>query len=210
MTKIRINLIIVFLFGFFVSHSQNDNILETLFDKHQLITVNKIIDFYDKFVIQQTENTIFIDKAYNDFLNKNCPIAIESGNLSLLLPPKNLKFDFYKTLDKDAFKEIFVICDSIKYFNRNKKEWTYLYQPYSFSLNIQGQYFQLLKVLSSRNDFFNSYFKSVETCGDLSPANYSAIMTEFKNIDFSKKEERLVLIINLLHGQDAIDIDELK
>jgi hypothetical protein len=138
----------------------------------------------------------------------NCQIAIDSGYLSVLLPDKNLKNEFYATLDKEALKEIFIISDTVKYYNRLNNEWISVYQPFSFTLNNDGQYFQLLKTLSTRNDFFKSYFESVENCGDLCPTNYAAILTGFHNIDFKKKEERLVLIINLLHAQETLNFVE--
>lgn len=202
------NIVIVALFGLFVSCSQTDSALEKVFDKHQLQTVIKIINFYDTYVLQQVENTLTIDKAYHEFLSINCPIAIDSGDLFVLLPDKKLKSEFYETLDKEALKEIFVISDSVKYYNRLKKEWISVYQPFSFTLNNHGRYFQLLKTISTRNDFFKSYFESVENCGDVCPTNYAAILTGFNNIDFKKKEERLVLIINLLHAQETLNIDE--
>jgi len=208
MTNYITNILRAGLFALLVGCSQADSILEKVFDRQELQTVNKIIIFYDTFVLQQVESASTIDKAYNEFLSINCQNAIDSGDISGLLPDKNLKNEFYATLDKEALKEIFIISDTVKYYNRLNKEWISVYQPFSFTLNIDGQYFQLIKTLSTRNDFFKSYFESVERCGDLCPTNYAAILTGFHNIDFKKKEERLVLIINLLHAQEPLNIVE--
>jgi hypothetical protein len=208
MTNYIKNILRAGLFALLVSCLQFDSTLEKVFDRQELQTVNKIIIFYDTFVLQQVESASTIDKAYNKFLSMNCQIAIDSGYLSVLLPDKNLKNEFYATLDKEALKEIFIISDTVKYYNRLNNEWISVYQPFSFTLNNDGQYFQLLKTLSTRNDFFKSYFESVENCGDLCPTNYAAILTGFHNIDFKKKEERLVLIINLLHAQETLNFVE--
>jgi uncharacterized membrane protein YwaF len=65
------------------------------------------------------------------------------------------------------------------------------------SLNLRGKYFDFLKDLSLKNDFFKSYYENIQVAGDISPTHYSKILHEHSEIDFNNREERLVVIISL-------------
>ncbi len=203
MKKLRRYLTCIFILavGFFVSCSHQNKTLNKVFNSNQLITINKIIDFYDNFVIKQTGKNLLIDKAYVDFLSNTCPVAIERGDFNILLPGRKERLQFYKSLDKEALKEIYIINDTAKLCNGNKLTLN-VCQPFSFDLNMHGRYFKLLKILSKRNDFFKSYFELIKKSGGLNPQSYSHILKSFQKIDFTKKEERLVLIINLMNTQE--------
>jgi len=190
----------IFLVGvtFLYSFKSPDNTLKKVFNADELITVNKIIDFYDNFVLSKTSENLKIEDAYRQFLDNNCPLVEKSGDLSCLLPDVKEKLDFYSTLDKKNLEEIYAIADTVKYYNRAKGEFEKVYQPYSFMFNTQGKYYDLLKLLSKRNKYFKEYLESIDFVGDLSPSNYMAILDGYRNINFNKKEERLVLIVNLL------------
>lgn len=212
MTNWNKNIGLIFLVGATILYSfkSPDNTLKKVFNADQLITVNKIIDFYDNFVLSKTSENLKIEDAYRQFLDNNCPLVEKSGDMSRQLPDEKEKLDFYSTLDRKALEEIYGITDTVKYYNRFKKEFVKVYQPYSFVLNTQGKYYDLLKLLAKRNEYFKEYLNSIEVAGDLSPSNYIAILHGYKNIDFSKKEERLVLIVNLLHLQKNVEFENEK
>lgn len=212
MTHLNRKIGFIFLVGvtFLFSCKSPDNTLKKVFNADELITVNKIIDFYDNFVLSNTSKNLKIEDAYRQFLSKNCPLVEKSGDMSLLLPDEKEKLDFFSTLDRKALEEIYRITDTLKYYNRFKKEFVKVYQPYSFSLNTQGKYYDLLKLLAKRNEYFKEYLNSIDLAGDLSPSNYRAILHGYKNIDFSKKEERLVLIVNLLNSEKVIEFKNEK
>lgn len=191
--------IVVLVIGLFASCSHQDKTLNEVFNNNQLVTINRIIDFYDNFVLKQTGNKLSIDKAYEDFLSNTCPVVIETGNINILLPERKERLKFFKSLDKEALKEIYIINDTVSIYNSNERILN-AYQPFSFNINMDGKYFELLEILSKRNDFFKSYFEFVETSGGLNPQTYSHILKGFRNIDFTRKEERLVLIVSLLYA----------
>jgi hypothetical protein len=64
MTNYIKNILRAGLFALLVSCLQFDSTLEKVFDRQELQTVNKIIIFYDTFVLQQVESASTIDKAY--------------------------------------------------------------------------------------------------------------------------------------------------
>ena len=169
--------------------------LELVFNKSELVTIEKIISYYDEFVVSNSEIKHPIDIAYSEFLNERCQKAIMFNNLNFLLPENKGKFKFYDTLDSITFKEIFNIRDSINYTNG-----VTIYSPYTLSINYNGKYMDLLELLAQKNDFFNNYYQAIISTGDIGPYNYAVVLEEYDNLDFTKKEERLVLIINLLHA----------
>ena len=58
--------------------------------------------------------------------------------------------------------------------------------------------------------YFEKYYELILLAGDVSPSNYAMILYDYNKIDFSKKEERLVLIINLLRTGEVIKNDNIK
>lgn len=190
------------IFGLLISCANNEDIIRKTFTDNESVTVNKIIEFYDDFIYSQTDKTYRIEKAYLDFLKKTIPLTIQSGDLSPLVPEKNDKLIFYRTLNRNALSEIYDITDTVVVFSRSSKEYEKIYRPFSFSLNYSGKYIDFLKKLSNRNSFFEDYYESIMVAGGISPVSFSLILTYYENIDFSRKEERLVYIITILELQE--------
>ena len=182
--------------------------LTKVFNKTELKTIEKIIKYYDDYVISQTDNQLSIDKAYIAFLDKNASLATSTGDFNLFLPDKNERIEFYKTLDKSVLTEIYDIRDTLTIHFRGEDEARQFYSPFSFNLNYDGKYVSFLKELSSKSEFFKNYYESIQVAGDISPVNSEMILHDYNKIDFNKKEERLVLIINLLRTGETIKLDE--
>ncbi|MFA9388309.1 MAG: hypothetical protein ACERKD_00790 [Prolixibacteraceae bacterium] len=72
---------------------------------------------------------------------------------------------------------------------------------------MNGKYVALLEELSSRNDFFKNYYELIQVARDISPASYVMVIHNYHEIDFSKEEERLIVIINLLRASGPIVIN---
>jgi hypothetical protein len=182
---------------------QND-LLTQVFNQTDLQTIDKIIEYYDAFVISQTSNLLSVDKAYIEFFEKNNSILKQADGIYKLRPKQDQLLDFYKTLDKNVLSEFYNIKDTLTIHFRGENNFRKVYSPFSFDLNLTGKYFDLLKELSSRNDFFKKYFENIQNAGDISPVNYAMILLDYNKIDFSKKDERLVVIINLLHARAPV------
>ena len=198
---------VIFL-GQLMSFKESDEPLRKVFNQTELKTIEKIIKYYDDFVISQTGNQLSIDKAYIAFLDKTTPLVNEAVGVNVFLPDKNERITFYRTLDKGALSEIYDIRDTLTIHFRGEGKARKIYSPYSFSLNFDGKYVAFLKELSSRSDFYRNYYESVQVGGDISPKNYAMILQDYKKIDFNKKEERLVFIINLLRTVETIKRDK--
>jgi hypothetical protein len=135
MLMILRNLFLLSILCHTVSCSTPEGTLNKVFDANELVTLNKIIDFYDNFVQAHLEEKSSIDQDYLDFLNTNCPKVIESGDFSILSPDKTEKINFYKTLDREVLSDIFFINDTVKLFDKDQKEFVETYVPYSSMLN---------------------------------------------------------------------------
>ncbi len=206
--KILIFLFWMLLFGLLVNHAKADDILGKVFTEKELVTIDKIIQFYDQFVLSETNHLMPIEKAYVEFFGSAKLIIKNSEDLHLLAPSRNERINFYKTLDECSLSEIFTVDDTLKVRFRGSKEEHSLYSPYSFTLNLSGKYVIFLKELSTTNHFFKAYYESIEICGDICPTNYSLILSDYKEVDFSKKEQRLVIIISFLRLQETIRNNE--
>jgi len=191
-----------------MSFKKSDDLLSKVFNQTELKTIDKIIKYFDDYVISQTGNQFSIDKAYIAFLDKTTPLINETAGVNVLLPNRNERINFYGTLDKDALSEIYDIRDTLTIHFRGEDKARKIYSPYSFSLNFDGKYVAFLKELSLRNDFYKKYYDTVQASGDIGPSNYARILSDYKNIDFANKEERLVFIINLLRTGETIKRDK--
>jgi len=149
-------------------------------------------------VISQTSNQLTIDKAYTTYLDKMKASIEKASDYDLFLPSIDNRIEFYRTLDKNILSEIYNIKDTLTVNFRGENGPQKVYSPYSLSLNLHGKYFDFLKDLSLKNDFFKSYYENIQVAGDISPTHYSKILHEHSEIDFNNREERLVVIISLL------------
>jgi len=206
MQKYRLlNYILCLLFiGQLISCKKPNDTLSNYFTANELKTIEKIITYYDDHVISQTNTQLSIDKAYIAYFEKISPLVKEVADLNAFLPNKEEQIVFYQTLDKKVLSEIFIIKDTLTIRFKGEIESRKVYRPYSFDLNLHGKYAAFLKELSSRNVFFKNYYESIEVAGGISPVNYAMMLHDYNKIDFSKEEERLVVIINLLQTRETI------
>lgn len=204
----------VYLFGVLfvaqlMSFRKSDEPLHNVFNRSELKTIEKIIGYYDNYVISATGKSLPVEKAYLAFFDQRAPLVKEPADFNLFLPGKDNRISFFQTLNKSALSEIYNIKDTLAIRLKGVDEVRKVYRPYSFSLNVEGKYMGVLKELSRTNEFFRNYYQLVETCGDIGPANYDLILRNYKKIDFSKDEERLVVIIHLLRTGETIKADEV-
>jgi hypothetical protein len=149
-------------------------------------------------VLSQTSNQLTIDKAYTAYFEKINSSIEKASDLDQFLPTIDNRIDFYQTLDRDILSEIYDIRDTLTIRFRGDNEPRKVYRPYSFDLNLHGKYYDFLKELSLRNEFFKSYYESTQVTGGIGPTLYANILHENSEIDFSQREERLVVIISFL------------
>ena len=188
---------VVFL-GQLMSFRKSDDVLTKFFNQAELKTIEKIIQFYDDYVVLQTDNQLPIDKAYIAYLEKMKTSIKKADDFDKFLPLIEDRIEFYKTLDKKILSEFYDIKDTLRIRFRGENEPNIVYSPYSFDLNLNGKYYDFIKELSLRNDFFKNYYETIQVAGDIAPTIYPLIIYENNKIDFDNREERLVIIISLL------------
>jgi len=191
-----------------MSCKKSDDLLTNHFNKSEIKTIEKIIQYFDEYVIAQTSNQLTIDKAYTAYFDKMKASIEKASDFNQFLPTIDNRIAFYKTLDKNILSEIYDIRDTLKIQFRGEDTPRIIYSPYSFDLNLYSKYYGFLKELSLRNEFFKSYYESTQVAGDISPTLYAKILHENSKIDFSQREERLVVIISLLRLGKTIYADK--
>ena len=180
------------------SCKKSDDLLTNYFNKSEIKTIEKLIQYFDDFVITQTSNQLPIDKAYIAYFEKIKPSIGQAADFNMFLPSIDERIELYKTLDKEILSEIYDIRDTVTIRFRGEDEPRKVYSPYSFDLNLHGKYADFLQELSLKNDFFKSYYEIIQVAGDIAPTLYAKILHENNKIDFDNREERLVVIISLL------------
>jgi hypothetical protein len=191
-------LVLILACALFQTCSEQEDLLNQVFNYEQVVTIEQIIGFYDEFVLSNTDQSKTIEEAYLIFLKNLCPEIILKGDISPLIPSEKKRFAFCNTLDKKALSEIFFILDSAEVFNNEIKEWQKDAVPFYFSYNTNGLYTKLLEYLSIRNDFFKQYYQNFITSGEIGPTTYASLLIDYSKIDFSRKEERITFIVPFL------------
>ena len=187
------------LFGFVLlniitacSASDPDAVLKQVFNEKEVILVNQIISYYDNYVLSKTDENKSIKDAYQAFMSKNALSALKAGDLTIFATSRKELTALFETLDNDVFSNLFNIDENY---------------PYQVQI-IYPKYLEFMKVLSTRNDFYFSYYNKFEAVGDISPSIYSDIFSMYdehpegkkysETFDFSKKEDRFSFIIPFL------------
>lgn len=198
---------IVFLLQL-LSFKESDEMLTKVFNQPELKTIEKIIKYYDNYVISQTDNQLPIDEAYFVYFEKMKTSIKKADDFYQFLPSIDERIAFYNALDKKILSEFYDIKDTLTIRVKGENEARQFYSPFSFTLNYDGKFVSLLKELSSKNEFFNNYYESVQAAGDISPTNYSMLIQYCNKIDFQNRAERLVAIISLLRLGEMIYQDK--
>jgi hypothetical protein len=190
-------LALIAMMVFLTGCNKPNNLLLKHFSKAEIETIDKIITYYDQFVRSKSEANLSLDQAYKAYL-ANFKGSVSAGELSNYLPSKDNRIEFYQTLDSMHLAEFYTISDSVWVRTNRENGRQRIFSPYSFKLNLHGKYIAFLKEFCPSSTFFKDHYEHIEIAGDLSPSIYARIFHEYNQIDFNKKEERLVLIISLL------------
>ena len=208
-TQMRINIILcILVIAIFSACSTQKTIIEKVFNENQQVTVNKIIDFYDSFILKQTDNKLPINEAYLEFLNKNGLVSLDSGDVSFFIPSDEVLIPFFNSLERKALSEIYFTPDSVRVYDKQINDFKNVHILNYFVFNSEGKFMKLLKVLSRKNEFYQRYYKGNLRCGDICPTTYSTLLFEYKKINFNIKEEILTFIVPFLFLNKIISIEK--
>ena len=185
-----------------------DKNLKTVFSSNEVKNLDKLVAFFDSYVLAHTGNTKDIKQAYFRFLEENLPVVKESGDWNAILPANEERIAFYETLDREVLGEIFHIRDSVTVHYPGKAEPVTKYSPWYFTLNYEGRFVRFLEALSRENPFYKRFYEQVMTCGDICPSNYAQIMSAYAEIDFNSREQRLALIVSLLRINPIMKVSQ--
>jgi hypothetical protein len=203
---------ILFIFiitGIINSCSTKNDIFHKVFDKSERKTANELIKYYDDFILSKMQKDVSISEAYLMFLDKTIFDMNGYGDLSYLIPDYEEKDIFLKSLNRKDLSEFYFIQDSICVFNREKRKTENRYKPFRLMLNTEGSYFELLRQLSYKKEFFRMYYKDILVAGTISPSSWGLIFKDYHKVNFDNKEERLVLIVQFLQIQPEITHEEI-
>jgi len=182
--------------------SDADAVLKQAFDEKEIVLINQIISYCDDYVLSKTDKNKSIKDAYQEFLTVNGPLAIEAGD-GISFP---LDVAFFETLDKDVLAKLFEVTDTLYRWIPERGIVKAEYSPYQLEVNLTHKYSDFLKILSTRNDFYSSYYKGFNVAGGISPSMYSKILDAFskeseykETFDFSRKEDRFAFIVPFIY-----------
>ena len=199
--------------------SDTDATFKTVFDEKEVALINQVINYYDNFILSKTDKKKPIKDAYLDFITENASLVEILGDLSLFTPLREDNVAFFNTLDRDVLSNLFRISDTIYWYSSGNLIEEEFIPFQQFDINFP-RYFDFMKILSTRNDFYTDYFNFVDAIGDLPSAAFA--ISVYSNNDyferkkyneafnFSKKEDRFAFIVPFLFNSYLSDESNTK
>lgn len=189
--------------------SFKDKQVRKYFSEDEIPVLESIIAFVDSSITNDNNN---IRTAYLKFFN-----SLDSAYTFYHITSKNEDKSFFFSLNQDQ-KERFLFNLPSDVFNKIwtvqiprivKTRDTTLYNPenfWSFSLNNNGDYLNLLKALGRKDRYYKEISKAIETCGDLCPTIAAGMLTKINNFNFSDFNDRLWIAIFLITLEEPTEI----
>lgn len=199
-------LLVIALTYSLVACNKKETTLTTHFNESELQTIDSILTFFDQFVLSQTNEQLKIGDAYLAYFEQIKPNIEQADDFIDFIPPIEKRISLYESLNQNNLKAFFHIQDTM-FIRPSLEEPPFkMYSPYTFKLNVHGNYMAFLKDLSQRNDFLNTFYMNIYNSGEMSPANYAKIRNDFNQVDFNKKDEKLAIVIALLRLGRKMDV----
>lgn len=185
-----------------ISCQSSKPVIDQVFNEKEVKTINKIIDYYDAYVLSFYKDSIPIDQAYKKFVSFATPVSENTDNF-IFLPPESMQVPFVNSLDKNSLSELYFISDSVKVFD------TVIKVPYNFTLNYRGKFVhKFLKKLSRRNEILKNYYRGTILAGDICPTTIAMLMHDYENFNFNNRDERFAFISAFFFRREITETEE--
>lgn len=188
---------IVFTFMILSISCKEKSLIERHFSPDEIITINEIIEYYDNWIVSQTDEKN-ISKAYLNFLDKVQPKVLKENNTEYLLPDKENVRQFLSSLEQNNLDEIYLVEDYRLTFNQEKSVFDTVLSEYSLRIRYPSKFISFLEELKTDQKFFRPYFDNIDLEANIGSAAFAEIILGYKQINFKKREERLVFVITVL------------
>ena len=176
-----------------------------VFPKDALPVVNEIIAYYDSIVQSANPDIKDIRKAYDVYLDTVCPKILHDGNFAHSGINPEARRKLFDRLDKKGLSEIFIVGDTLKYFDTKERKRVERYFPYYVNMNMRGAYIKMLEKLSHTSPFVNDYYKQIHGYRNPTAGCYGMILRDYRKLNFSDPAQRLVFIVTILSVNEKIE-----
>ena len=166
--------------------------LNQVFNKKEISDLYKILTFFDNQIMNSFKSESLIE-SYNMFNAKD--LEFEKDGLIFGNIPFSKQKYIYHSIDKSTFNEVWRLGKSIE---GNGKELSIVF------INPNGKYANYLQLLGAKNNFIKNYSKVIEETGDIPPTLLYSITHNYKDLNISDENIRLVIAIHYLTLNDNL------
>lgn len=186
---------------FIIIGSCETNHLETLnedpnvheiFNRKEISGLNKILEFFDSIIMNNTKEQNVTQAYYEYFEYINTLESFEELRNNIgLANSDSLKALINVLKDKKVFNEIWEYSYHIDYKSNDTLS-------VRLSLNLQGKYFQMLELLEENNDFIKLYSNYIRSSGYINPTAVASVMKQYMDINFQSPVKRLIWAVHYI------------
>ena len=176
-----------------------------VFPKDSLPAVHGLIAYYDSIVRAANPDIKDIRKAYNVYLDTVCPEILHDGNFAHSGINPEARRKLFDRLEKKGLSEIFIVGDTLKYFDTQVKKTVEKYFPYYVNMNMRGAYIRMLEKLSHSSSFVNDYYHQIHGYQNPTAGCYGMILRDYRKLNFSDPAQRLIFVVTILSVNEKIE-----
>ena len=191
-------LIISFFFTVSITYCQditildNDVLIKKHFNKKDIKTLNKILNFFDQIVKQNCESNKSIEDCYVNYCEQ-IKIKADSGSLEP-------GFSYEK--EKQLFNELNIgTINKIWYYTKSyrlvkgKKVYDF---PETIELIYKSPFMNLCRDISDENPKLKFYYENFQAGGSMNSVLIENVIVNYDKFNFSNPKERLMIAIHYL------------
>jgi len=176
-----------------------------MFPKDDLKTVHELIGYYDSIVQAANPGIKDINTAYRTYLDTVCPKILDDGNFAHSGINPETRRKLFDRLGRKNLSEIFIVGDTLHYFDTKEKKRVERYFPYYVNLNMKGAYIKMLQELSQTSPFIKKYYEEVHGYRNPTAGCYGMMLRDYRKLNFSDPAQRLVFIVTMLSVNEKIE-----
>lgn len=180
---------------------KSDKQLNAIFAENELNEIEKMIDYVDDRVIEQTGNKD-IDQAYHQFLNELFQ-TIQSDSTYLAPLEEEDKYKFLESLDATVFNDFWYMGNHLRMGLYKDSIYKDLDNYKYLDLRHTGRYSDYLERIGENDDYYRSVKESLDFAAGLAPSIVASFLKRHNGFDFTIPKNRLWSAVFILAIEES-------
>lgn len=182
---------------------KKDKYIQLLFNEKEINDLNSIVKYVDNEVLSKYYDNN-INQAYHNYFESLSKKIEEDSNIASAFDEEE-KYAFLKSLDKNTFKEIFIIKTHLDWARYKDTIVQNIDNIRLLQLNPSGKFIDYLEKTGESDDYYEKLHDSIKIAGDLPGSFATRFPVNHNDFDFNLIKNRLWAAVYLLRMEGHMD-----